>query len=452
MAKVVVLGAGLVGSLLAILLARRGHRVDVYERRPDLRKADISAGRSINLALSDRGLRALERAGVADRVRQVAIPMKGRALHQPDGSTGFLPYGRDDQWINSVSRGGLNATLLDLAEEHDGVRVFFQRRCVGADLKRGAARVEDGDRVVDVEADVVFGADGAFSALRYEMQKLDRFQYAQDFLDYGYKELTIPPGPGGAFLLEKNALHIWPRGRFMLIALPNLDGSFTCTLFLPYEGDASFARTATPAGARAFFAEHFADALALMPTFDDDFARNPTGSLPTIRCLPWTHAGRFCLIGDAAHAIVPFFGQGMNAGFEDCTVLDELLAAAGDDFARVLPAFEASRKPNADAIAALALENFVEMRDKVADPVFLLRKKIEARIGALRPDRFVPKYTMVTFSHMPYAEALARGARQDRALDEILALPDIERTWSDDATTPVLLRIVDAHLSAAAGA
>jgi kynurenine 3-monooxygenase len=436
-------GAGLVGSLLAILLARRGHRVDVYERRPDLRKADISAGRSINLALSDRGLRALERAGVAARVQQVAIPMRGRALHQPDGSTGFLPYGRDDQWINSVSRGGLNGTLLDLAEEHDGVRLFFQRRCVGADLRRGVARVEHDGAVVDVEGDAIFGADGAFSALRYEMQKLDRFQYAQDFLDYGYKELTIPPGPGGSFLLEKNALHIWPRGQFMLIALPNVDGSFTCTLFLPYDGDKSFARMTTAADARAFFAAEFGDALALMPTFDDDVARNPVGSLPTIRCRPWTHAGRFCLIGDAAHAIVPFFGQGMNAGFEDCTVLDDLLARHGDDFARALPAFEASRKPNADAIAALALENFVEMRDKVADPVFLLRKKIEAKLGALRPDRFVPKYTMVTFSSMPYAEALARGAKQDRALDEILALPDIARTWNDDDTVPVLTSIVD---------
>lgn len=448
MANVVVLGAGLVGSLLAILLARRGHRVDVYERRPDLRTANISAGRSINLALSDRGLRALQRAGIAEQVQQVAIPMKGRLLHQPDGSTGFLPYGREDQWINSVSRGGLNRALLDLAAAHDGVRLFFEHRCAGADLKRGTAKIEHDGRVVEVGGDAIFGADGAYSALRYEMQKLDRFQYSQDYLDYGYKELSIPPGVGGAFLLEKNALHIWPRGRFMLIALPNTDGSFTCTLFLPYEGERSFARMTTAADARRFFEEEFADALRLMPTFDEDVAQNPIGSLPTIRCRPWTHGGRFCLIGDAAHAIVPFFGQGMNAGFEDCTVLDELLAAHGDDFAAVLPPFEAARKENADAIAELALENFVEMRDKVADPVFLLRKKIEAKIAALCPERVVPKYTMVTFSHMPYAEALRRGQAQDAMLDEVLAIPGIASSWNEPAMEETLRRICVGRLPA----
>lgn len=449
MKRVAILGAGLVGSLLATLLARRGYEVDVYERRPDPRTTSINPGRSINLALSDRGIRALERAGAAERVLRIATPMKGRMLHRSDGTLAFQPYGRDDQWLNAVSRAALHAALLDLCDEQERVTLFFEHRCVGVDLEGGSVRIErrSPSAVLTRDADLIFGAEGASSVLRSEMQRLGRCTSSSEVLEYGYKELTIPPGPGGAPLLERGALHIWPRGAFMLIALPNLDGSFTCTLFLPHEGERSFARMAAPGEARRLFEEQFPDALALMPAFDKEAAGHRAGSLSTIRCEPWTHGARFCLIGDAAHAIVPFLGQGLNAGLEDCTVLDSLIDAHGGDWGAILPAYEAARKENADAIAELALENFIEMRDKVADPGFLLRKKIEARLSALWPDRFTPKYTMVTFSHMPYKEALLRGRRQERALDRILAIPGIEATWESPALLPTLREIVEETLA-----
>ena len=454
MKKVTIIGAGLVGSLLAILLSRRGLMVDVYERRPDPRRQRAAAGRSINLALSDRGFRALERAGIADAVRKVAIPMRGRTMHTADGALAFQPYGVDDQSILSVSRGGLNNALLDLAEQSARVRLYFSQRCVGADLSRSAVSLQNVDSGVrvEVEADLLFGSDGSFSSVRAEMQRLDRFNYSQHYIEHGYKELTIPAGPGGTFLLEKHALHIWPRADFMLIALPNLDGSFTCTLFLRMESpdaapDAqSFARLRDRREARVFFAEAFPDALALMPTFDEDFAVNPTASLVTVRCSPWTHGDRVCLVGDAAHAIVPFYGQGMNAGFEDCTILDALLAEHGDDWSAVLQAFDRRRKTDTDAIAELALENFVEMRDKVADPAFLFRKRVEAVLAQLCPERFTPLYTMVTFSQMPYAEAAARGRAQDAVLERVLRLPGIEEGYAMREMEPSLVRIVEEML------
>ena len=408
---VTIAGAGLVGSLLAIFLARRGYRVHVVERRPDPRSGRVVGGRSINLALSDRGLLALERAGIARDIESVSIPMRGRMVHPLAGPTSLLPYGVGDQAIRSVSRGGLNNTLVELAGQEPNVTFAWETRFEG------------------MQADgVLVGADGAFSAVRYEMQKLDRFDYAQEFLAHGYKELNIPPGSG----LEKHALHIWPRSSFMLIALPNLDGSFTCTLFLELDTFAT--------ADRAWFARTFPDAFALMSNFDDDWAKNPTSTLVTIKCRPWSHAGRVMLIGDAAHAIVPFFGQGMNAGFEDCRVLMEILDDTHDDWALAMPAFERARKENADAIATLALENFVEMRDKVADPAFLAKRQLERRLAGLCPDRVVPLYTMVTFSpHIPYAEALRRGRAQDRLLDAALALG-----VTDDGD---LRRLVAEHLT-----
>lgn len=447
--QVTIVGAGLVGSLLAIFLARRGYQVTVFERRPDPASGRIVGGRSINLALSDRGLLALERAGIARQIEDVAIPMKGRMVHTLDGSSALLPYGTETQAIRSVSRGGLNTTLIELARKEANVRLVFERRCAGVDLKRPALTLEapDGSTTTH-ETDLLVGADGAFSAVRSEMQKLDRFDYRQDYLEHGYKELHIPPGPGGAFRLEQNALHIWPRKSFMLIALPNRDGSFTCTLFFALDGESdSFAALNTVAAARAWFEKVFPDALALMPTFDDDWRRNPTSTLCTVRCRPWTHGGKTLLIGDAAHAIVPFFGQGMNAGFEDCRVLMEILDETGDDWARALPRYDQARKANADAIAQLALENFVEMRDKVADPVFLLEKKIEKHLAALLPDKVVPKYTMVTFSpEISYADALRRGQIQDEILAAARQIPNIEGGLASGAYDEALRTMVAERL------
>jgi kynurenine 3-monooxygenase len=449
-ASITIVGAGLVGSLLAIFLGRRGYQVTVVERRPDPRSGRIVGGRSINLALSDRGLLALERAGIAKQIEEVAIPMKGRMVHLTDGSTpSLLPYGTETQAIRSVSRGGLNTTLIELAGKEPNVRMVFERRCVSVDVKRPSLTLEspEGHRV-EIDSDILIGSDGAFSAVRYEMQKLDRFDYRQDYLPHGYKELHIPPGPGGSFLLEKNALHIWPRQSFMLIALPNTDGSFTCTLFFALDGDTdSFAALDTPQKARAYFERVFPDALALMPGFDKDWVGNPTSTLCTIRCSPWTHGGKTMLIGDAAHAVVPFFGQGMNCGFEDCRVLMEILDETGDDWAKAMPLYDKARKQNADAIAHLALENFVEMRDKVADKQFLLEKKIERHLAALCPDKVIPKYTMVTFSpHLPYAEALRRGVIQDEILARASRIDGIEAELASGKHDDALKKMVHERL------
>lgn len=450
---IVVVGSGLVGALLARVLADRGHRVRLFERRPDLRRVEISAGRSINLALSDRGWRALDAVGVGDAVREVAIPMKGRRLHAPDGALSFQPYGKEGQAIYSVSRGGLNAILMDHAEASENVEISFDQRCVSVDVEAPAIEVEDatGERR-RVEADLVFGADGAFSAVRLALMLRPRFNYSQTYEAHGYKELSIPPASGegdARFRIEKNALHIWPRGGFMLIALPNLDGSFTVTLFLPYEGERSFAALKTPDDVVSFFRAEFPDALEHMPTLTEDFFANPTGDLATIRCAPWYAGDKVCLIGDAAHAIVPFYGQGMNAGFEDCRVLRDLLDELGDpdDWGEVFRRFFELRKENADAIADLALMNFVEMRDRVADRRFLLRKKIEAKIHEMFGDAYLPLYSMVTFSHLPYAEALAKGREHDALMERIMGVEGIEERWHTPAGEALLRAEVEQALA-----
>lgn len=428
---VIIVGAGLVGSLLAVGLKKRGVDVVVYERRPDPRRAGVAGGRSINLALSDRGLLALEAAGVSDDVEKVAIAMPGRRMHAKDGTTTFMPYGLNGEAIRSVSRGGLNLRLIELVEAA-GVPVHFAHRCLEVDVEGTAVTfaAESGDTVV-VKGSVIAGADGAYSAVRQAFQRRDRFDYSQDYLPHGYKELAIPPTADGGFQLDKHALHIWPRSAFMLIALPNLDGSFTCTLFLGFDGATeSFAALTDPAAARAFFAEHFADALALMPDFETQWAENPVSSLVTVRCQPWV-MGRTFLIGDASHAVVPFFGQGMNAGFEDVRVLLEAFdaaraAGAADPWPDVLAGYTTARKENADAIATLAVENFVEMRDKVGQPAFLARKKVEAAFARACPDAVTPAYTMVTFRpRLPYAEALARARRLDAVLDDLCLDADV---------------------------
>ncbi len=407
--------------------------MDVYERRPDMRRAGYSGGRSINLAMSVRGWAALEKAGIRERIERMALPMPGRMMHDLNGQLTFQPYGKEGQAIYSVSRGGLNLELLNIADAYENVHFYFEHRCLDVDLERPLITFEDlrTGEYKTVEAPLIFGADGAFSAVRYALQRTDRFNYTQHYIEHGYKELTIPPTPDGRHRMEPRALHIWPRKQFMLIALPNADGSFTCTLFLPFEGETAFEHLTTDEAVQAFFQRYFPDAVPLMPTLLEDFRRNPTSSLVTTRCYPWQWQGRILLIGDAAHAIVPFYGQGMNAGFEDCTILDRMYDEYGGDWARILADFSAQRKKDGDAILELALRNFIEMRDLVADPKFLLRKKIAARLHERHPD-FWPVYSMVSFSNIPYHIALQEEDRQNELFERILALPDIEQKWDSD--------------------
>jgi len=431
--SITILGAGLVGSLLAIVLRRRGYAVTVYERRPDMRTATGPAGRSINLAMSVRGWKALELAGLRDDIAELAIPMPGRFLHQPDGHTAFQPYGTRGEAIYSVSRGELNKQLMTVAER-EGVTIHFGKRVERVDVGTNTVYFEKGE---EVQADLLFGADGAFSALRTAYTYLDRTSSSQDYIEHGYKELTIPAAPDGGFRMEKGALHIWPREAFMLIALPNPDGSFTCTLFLPFEGEKSFAALRTEADVQRFFEAEFPDAVPLMPTLLKDFFANPTASLITTRISRWHHEAKSALIGDAAHAIVPFYGQGMNAGFEDVTVLAGLMDAhaapdSGHNWEAVLPEYARQRKPAGDAVAQLALLNFVEMRDKVADPDFLHRKKIEKELARRYPQQFISVYEMVSFSHTPYDVALRSIAAQDRLMERIGAHGDFFAALGND--------------------
>ena len=422
------MGAGLVGSLLSIYLAKRGYKVTVYERRMDMRHHLIEGGRSINLALSNRGIAALHGVGLGELLKQNAIPMHGRMMHSEKGELNFQPYGKTGEYINSVSRGGLNMVLITEAERH-GVEFFFEHRCLQVDFAKTEITVQQNSTIRHKTYDVIIGADGAFSAVRASMQITDRFEYSQHYIEHGYKELRIPPGADGKHLLDPNALHIWPRESFMLIALPNPDATFTCTLFLPVEGSVSFSQLDKPEAIQEFFEKKFPDVVPLMPTLQEDFRDNAMASLVTVRCFPWSR-NKTLLIGDAAHAIVPFFGQGMNAGFEDCLVLNRLLDEYQDSWKRVLPRFQELRKPDADAIAQLALDNFVEMRDLVADADFLLRKKIEAKLHELFPTRWIPLYSMVTFHEdIRYSEAMSAGQKQKKIMDEVMRRPGIETNW-----------------------
>lgn len=431
---ITIIGAGLVGSLLSIYLSKRGYKVDVFERRADMRRETMSAGRSINLALSDRGIRALEEVGIMESIREISIPMHGRFIHNADGTTGYQPYGKEGQFINSVSRGELNKKLMDLAEQH-GVNIHFNHKCSSIDWKTNEITFELPDSSLTTHhSPLIFGSDGAYSAARLQHQlQHDRFQYQQYYIDYGYKELTIPAGKGGVFHMEKNALHIWPRGNYMLIALPNIDGSFTCTLFFPFEGDPSFASLDTKEKLMIFFEKTFADARALMPELEKEFFANPTSSLVTVKCYPWIREDKFALIGDAAHAIVPFFGQGMNCGFEDCLVLNGLIDQYGEDWSAILKQYQQMRKPDGDAIAELALNNFIEMRDRVGDPKFLLQKKIEAKLYEKYPNKWIPAYSQVTFSpEIRYSDALRNAMRQETIMQQIMATPDINKLWDNN--------------------
>lgn len=434
MQNVAVVGAGLVGSLQAILLAKRGFKVDVYERRPDLRKAEILAGRSINLALSDRGWKALDKAGISDEIRKIAIPMFGRKMHAVDGALTYQPYGKENQAIFSVSRGGLNQKLMNLADDYPEIGYYFNMRCEDIDFDSNTVRFTDTEKnqIIEKSYDAVFATDGAFSAVRNRMMKYPMFDYSQSYLTHGYKELVIPPNEDGSHKIDKNCLHIWPRGEFMMIALANLDGSFTVTLFFPMEGELSFASIDTPEKVKDFFEKTFPDSIPLMPTLLEDYFSNPTSTLVTVRCNPWNHGAQAVLMGDAAHAVVPFYGQGMNAGFEDCTVFDELLEQYGDDWDTIFSEYSRLRVPDGNAIADLALNNYIEMRDSTADPDFLLRKKIERKFSDLYPNDWMPLYEQVTFSHIRYSDALKRGQYQRGIMDEIMQTEGIYEKWDSE--------------------
>jgi kynurenine 3-monooxygenase len=415
-AKFVLIGSGLAGGLLAAYLGRREYDVDLYERRADPREGNIVGGRSINLAISTRGIHALERIGIADEALRHAIPMRGRMIHDKSGTLHFAPYDVDPKkCINSIGRASLNTAVIEAAQRYPNVGVHFNHKCTDVDVDEAVCHLETETGKLTARGDAVIGVDGAFSAVRASMQQnIDNFQYDESYLAHGYKELTIPPGPDDSWQMEKNALHIWPRKSFMMIALPNPDGSFTCTLFWEFEGPRSFATTKTEDDVRRFFDEEFPDAVPLMPTLLEDFMTNPTGSLVTIRCAPWYYRDRVCLLGDAAHAVVPFYGQGMNAAFEDCVVLDECLEQFPNNRERAFAEYFSRRKENADALADLAIGNFIEMRDKTASRAFRAKKKLDHFLEATLPGMYLPLYTMVTFTRVPYAQAARRARLQDR--------------------------------------
>jgi kynurenine 3-monooxygenase len=420
--KINIIGGGLSGSLMAIYLAKRGYEINLFERRPDMRKNKISAGKSINLALSTRGLKALEKVGLDKEILADAVPMTGRMMHQKDGELAYHPYGKEGQAINSVSRGRLNIRLLELADEFKNITLHFNTKCIDVDVENSIAsfEMENGSHQT-FHSDRIIGTDGAFAATRNKLQTSDRFNYWQNYLEVGYKELNIPAGENGKFLLEKNALHIWPRGKFMMIALPNLSGDYTCTLFLPFEGEHSFENLKTKEQVATFFNEQFADAVKLMPTLIDDFFENPTSSLVTVRCFPWVKKDKLALMGDAAHAVVPFYGQGMNCSFEDAFVMDECIEKFGNDWNKIFEEYQKERKPNADAISELAIQNYTEMAEKVGDKHFLHKKHIEHDLTELYPDKFKSQYELVTFSLSSYKYAFDQGIKNNILLEKIIA-------------------------------
>lgn len=422
--KILIVGAGLCGTLLALRMAQRGYNVELREKRSDIRAAAFVGGRSINLALSDRGLKALRSAGMEDQILKTCIPMHGRMIHSLDGTLRLSKYsGRENEYINSVSRGGLNVALLEKADAFENLTVKFDSSCTHVDLETATAHFKNQDGTEEtIVADVVIGTDGAGSAVRRSMMSRTTdllFNYSQDFLRTGYKELEIPPAENGDFRIEKNALHIWPRGHFMMIALPNLDGSFTVTMFHPYEGEAGFNNLNTPEKVRAFFEKYYPDSLEHLPNLVETYFENPVGTLGTIKCYPWQAFGKVAIMGDAAHAVVPFYGQGMNASFEDVRVFDEILAQYEGDWATILEKFQEARVENGNAIGDLAKQNEYEMREKVADPIFIKKRGLEMRLEQEYP-QYYSKYSLVTFNEdMPYAEAMRLGLLQDEALLEL---------------------------------
>ncbi|MFT4600683.1 MAG: kynurenine 3-monooxygenase [Arenicella sp.] len=444
--KAIIVGAGLVGSLWAVYLAKAGYKVVIYERRSDIRKAEIKAGKSINLALSARGWKALKGAGVDEQVKPIAIPMYGRIMHDLEGIQTHQAYGKDGQAIYSISRGDLNAKMMNIAEQEGKAVINYNHKCVDVDLNAGIIHLEKEDtkEIVTDQADAVFACDGAFSAVRYNgLQKLDRFDYLQDYVDDGYRELLLPANPDGSYKMDKNALHIWPRGRFMLIALANDDGSFTCTLFMPFEGENSFEDLKTDEAVDKFFKATFPDFYTMFPELLDSWHGHPLSSMAIIRCFPWTK-GRVALMGDAAHATVPFYGQGMNSGFEDCSVMNDLMIKHKEDWPKVFEEYQALRKPDGDAVQDLSVHNYHVMRDFVGDPTFLLQKKIEKRFSDLYPDKWMPLYSQVSFSSIRYSEAWATGMKQDKIMKQVMDRPDIKDVWDSKEIEVNILNLIEA--------
>lgn len=432
---IILLGSGLSGSLMAVYLAQRGFQVKLFERRPDMRRTDISAGKSINLAISVRGLSALAGVGLKSEIEKICIPMRGRVMHATDGALTYQPYSKDGVTaINSISRGDLNMKLMDLAETFPNIEIIFHQRSIGVDVKTGEVQMRDEQtgKEYSVSGQAVIACDGAFSGIRESLLRTPRFNYSQNFLGHGYKELTIPATAEGGWRMEKNALHIWPRGQYMLIALPNMDGSYTVTLFFPFEGKNSFATLQDQASVEQFFREEFPDAMALMPDLAADFFENPTGDLVTIKCAPWNYEGKVVLMGDAAHAVVPFYGQGMNAAFEDCQVLNDCLEGFTGDWKSVFEDFSNKRVANGHAIAEMAIENYVEMRDSVGNTRWLFRKKVEHLLEHEFPGKYISRYEMISFTRIPYAESQIRGRLNDEILDALVtgidAVEDVNLT------------------------
>ncbi|AKA35767.1 FAD-dependent oxidoreductase [Flagellimonas lutaonensis] len=440
--NIAIVGSGLVGSLLAIYLRKFGHQVTIFDRRPDIRTIEFS-GRSINLAMSNRGWKALREVDIEDEIRKIAIPLYRRAMHVPDKPLYFQNYGLEGEAIWSLSRGVLNRKMIDLAESEGAVFRFNEKVW---DVNLPEAKLYTGETEKsewqEYDFDIVFGCDGAFSRVRHKMQRRSRFDYSQDFIDVGYKELTIPPNEDGTHKLDKNSFHIWPRGRFMLIAMPNIDGSFTCTLFLPFEGAVSFESLTTEQEAKAFFKEHFPNVRKVIDNLIRDFFKNPTSAMVTMKCYPWTYWDKVALVGDSAHAIVPFYGQGMNAGFEDIFVLSQLMKKHNDDWETIFQEYQRERKPNADAIAELSHRNFMEMSSKTADPDFLLQKKIEKWFYEKHPDKWIPVYSRVTFSERPYTEALAIGDHQEKIMQEVMKMPNIHKIWNSEEVERKILSLL----------
>lgn len=441
--NITIVGAGLVGSLCALYMRKRGFDVSIYERRDDLRLKEITAGKSINLALSVRGWTALKKVSAAENVEKIAIPMYKRIMHDIEGNLYDQAYGNPDQAIYSVSRANLNLILMEMAEKN-GAKINCNQKCLDVDFSSGVTTFEHTKTAekTTVNSDLLIGADGAFSAVRSKMTRRNRQQYSQHFIEHGYKELLIPANEDGTHKLEKNALHIWPRGNFMLIALPNLDGSYTCTLFAPYEGEESFEELNTNEDVQKYFKKIFPDLVPLIPDLSQQFLSNPTSSMAIMRTYPWHVDDKSILIGDAAHATVPFYGQGMNAGFEDCRILNELLDKHNNNFKTCFREYSQVRKPNGDGVQDLSMHNFVVMRDKTADIKFLLQKKIEQKFAQQYPEKWVPLYSMVSFSNIPYSEAWQVGMKQEKMMQSIMNISNINETWNSEEIMEKMLDLI----------
>ena len=430
---ITIVGAGLVGSLCAVYMTKRGHRVTIFERRKDLRSEIITAGKSINLALSERGWTALKKVGIDHQVMKISIPMYKRIMHDMEGNLSEQPYGNQEQAIYSVSRAQLNVLMMEMAEKN-GATLHFNEKCVGANLEEAIATFENTKTATkqEISADLLIGADGSLSAVREQMVKKYQHEYEYNEIEHDYKELLIPAGENGTHLLDKNALHIWPRGNFMLIALANLDGSFTCTLFAPKKGKNSFEGLNSKQEVKNYFTTIFPDFVSLVPNLYQQWSTNPTSDLGIVKTFPWHVKDASIIIGDAAHATVPFYGQGMNAGFEDCRILDELLDKYKDNLEICFNEYSKVRKPNGDGVQDLSMQNFVVMRDKTSDPKFLLQKKIEKKFANLYPDKWTPLYSMVSFTNIPYAEVWKIGMKQEKLMQNIMSTPNIEKIWESD--------------------